>query len=398
MEIVWSDKLVVSPVPVARVEPIETVGSGRRVSGRLYHGDNLSILHELLRQESRLHMIYLDPPFEVGSDFYIRLNGRMKLAYEDKWLGDAYLRMMYPRLQAIHRLLRDDGCICFHCDWRLNSRIRLLLDEIFGEDNYVNEIIWSYRSGGASRKGSLPRKHDSILLYRKSRRFTIHPILERQYLGKPFMGSRRDEAGRWYVDTLLRDVWEGVILTVDRKDLVSYNTRPVLNVSSERIGYPTQKPIGLLKLLIRLTTKPGDRVGDFFSGSGTTLSAAESTGRQWVGCDRGAIAVHVAWKRLLSQRTPGAGTWQLWGPEPLSRNPMEWARCDGQLRCGKTRSRSIDYVAIDERYDGEFRNRTSWIRSTGTTLPTKWMLKSKKGERCAVDVVDRYGKRTRTIL
>ena len=176
----------------------------------------------------------------------------------------------------------------------------MMLDDVFGETNFRNEIVWAYRSGGASRKKSLPRKHDSILLYGKSDAFTIRPLTERQYLGKPFMGSKIDADGRHYVDTLLRDVIEGSLTVLDESGRPEeINCRPVLNVSVDRLGYPTQKPRGLLELLIRATTGPGDLVADLFCGSGTTLEAAARTGRDFVGADIGGHAIRTTRGRLI---------------------------------------------------------------------------------------------------
>ncbi|NUM82199.1 site-specific DNA-methyltransferase [bacterium] len=314
VQLLWPDRSEEIYSKVHDFQTVEIVGQLRNNIQWLIHGDNVQVLstlsfgptHKIIEKAGGIKMIYIDPPFEVGNDFYMRVQiGEKKktikeLAYRDKWNGrrESYLSMIYTRLKLMHRLLADDGCLLFHCDWRLNSKIRLILDEIFGSENFVNEIIWSYRSGGVSKTESLPRKHDSILLFRKSKKFKIRPLKERQYLQKAFMGSKIDQDGRIYVDTLLRDVLEGEINIVRGNKIEKYNTRPVLNLSKERLDYPTQKPEGLLKLLIELTTDKNDLIADFFCGSGSTLAAAQQLGRQWIGCDRSALAVHTAFKRL----------------------------------------------------------------------------------------------------
>ncbi|MBX7152601.1 site-specific DNA-methyltransferase [bacterium] len=317
----WSDRSEEIYSKIHDIQTIEIVGSRQNSIQWLIHGDNLQVLsalsfgptHKIVEKAGGIKMIYIDPPFEVGNNFYMTVQvGEKKktikeLAYRDKWNGshESYLSMIYTRLKLMHRLLTDDGCLLFHCDWRLNSKIRLILDEIFGSENFVNEIIWSYRSGGVSKTESLPRKHDSILLFRKSKKFKIRPLKERQYLQKSFMGSKVDLQGRIYVDTLLRDVLEGEINVVRGDKIEKYNTRPVLNLSKERLDYPTQKPEGLLKLLIELTTGKNDLIADFFCGSGSTLAAAQQLGRQWIGCDQSALAVHTAFKRTMPLKSDG---------------------------------------------------------------------------------------------
>lgn len=223
------------------------------------------------------------------------------VAYRDTWGRgtDSYLHMMYERLMLMRDLLSEKGSIYVHCDWRMNSLLRILMDEVFSQENFRNDIVWSYRSGGASRKESLPRKHDTILFYAKTDEFQVHSQTERQYLEKPFMGSKKDEKGRYYVDTILRDVVEGEINIVDEGFIKKYNVRPVLNLSSERLDFPTQKPVGLLDILIKQATTENGILADLFCGSGTTLEAAERFGLRWIGVDLGRYAIHTTRKRLI---------------------------------------------------------------------------------------------------
>jgi DNA modification methylase len=298
--------------------------TGRQSGGwtnKLIWGDNSLILSSLVHGPMRneiekaggLKLVYIDPPFDVGSDFSMDIevgDDSVKkkpsvveeVAYRDTWGRgtDSYATMVYSRIKMIHELLSSDGAIYVHVDYRTSALVRFILDEVFGQGNFINEIIWSYRSGGASKSASLPRKHDNILFYKKSPNYTITPMMERQYLEKSFMGSAVDEKGRFYVDTILRDVIEGAPNIVRDGEVTQYNTRPVLNLSTERLGYPTQKPEGLLRLLIEIATKEGDLVADFFCGSGTTLAVAEKLGRKWIGADLGRFAIHTARKRLIS--------------------------------------------------------------------------------------------------
>ena len=297
--------------------------TGRQSGGwtnKLIWGDNSLILSSLVNGPMRneiekaggLKLVYIDPPFDVGSDFAMDIEVGEdsvkkkpsvveEVAYRDTWGKgiDSYASMIYSRIRMIHELLASDGAIYVHVDYRTSALVRFILDEVFGQENFVNEIIWSYRSGGASKTASLPKKHDNILFYKKSSNYTITPMMERQYLEKSFMGSAVDEKGRFYVDTILRDVIEGAPNIVVDGEVTAYNTRPVLNLSTERLGYPTQKPEGLLRLLIEIATKEGDLVADFFCGSGTTLAVAEKLNRKWIGTDLGRFAVHTSRKRLI---------------------------------------------------------------------------------------------------
>lgn len=280
---------------------------------QLITADNLATLLRLNPGIARL--VYLDPPFDSRANYRNRIQTRSatgellvldQFAYQDFWDdGTAeYLRMLIPRLVVATELLADDGAICVHLDWHASHLVRLVLDELLGRDNFVNELVWSYRSGGASRTASVPRKHDNLLLYRRSPAFRIQPLFERQYLDKPFIGTKQDAEGRHYVDTILRDVLEGSINLVEPGDdpasasVQAVSVRPVLNVSAERTGYATQKPEGLLELLLRWTTCPGDLVIDPFSGSGTTAVVAERLGRRWIAVDASERASVVARTRL----------------------------------------------------------------------------------------------------
>lgn len=271
----------------------------------LVFGDNLQILKTFYKDEDplikgkvkgKVKLICIDPPFATEADFK---GNKGQKAYSDKTKGAEFVEFLRRRLFVAYELLAPNGFIAVHLDQKKGHYIKLVLDEVFGESNFVNEIVWSYRSGGASRKESLPRKHDNILVYRKTDTAEVNAQIERQYLDKKFIDTKVDEDGRFYADTILRDVFEGLINVVNGKKIKVYNTRPVLNVSTERIGYPTQKPEGLLDLLITIFSNKDDLVMDCFCGSGTTLAVAEKLGRKWIGCDIGKLAIYTTQKRLL---------------------------------------------------------------------------------------------------
>lgn len=302
--------------PAQRKEVYGEPNPDGKFDNKIFWGDNLQVMSHLLKEyRGKIKVIYIDPPFDSKADYKMKIQVKgtnvfsdtnifEEKQYGDIWTNDEYLQFMYERLIIMKELLTEDGVIMVHCDYRRVAELRLILNEIFGSStdvNFRNEIIWSYRTGGAPKDFSLARKHDNILVYSKTSQFKINPKKERQYLEKPFMGSKIDSKGRYFVDTVLRDNFEGVLNIVvdEEKELVNeYNTRAVLNLSAERLDYPTQKPEGLLSLLIELTSNEGDLVFDCFMGSGTTQAVAMKLGRRFIGADINSGAVQTTTKRL----------------------------------------------------------------------------------------------------
>ena len=312
-ELRWRGKMPYNHTRFFPAQKKESYGSANESGwlNKIFWGDNLQVMsHMLKKYRGKIDLIYIDPPFDSKADYKkkIELKGAKatndhtafeEKQYGDMWNNDEYLQFMYERLILMRELLSDKGSIYLHCDWHKVHHLRCIMDEVFGVDNFVNEIIWSYRSGGASKKGSLPRKHDDILFYCKNpSSFSVNAKTERQYLDKPFMDSKVDENGRYYVDTILRDVLEGAPNIVNGDKIEQYNMRPVLNLSVERVDYPTQKPEGLLKALIEIGSNEGDLVFDCFMGSGTSMAAALKTGRRFIGADINLGAIETTVKRL----------------------------------------------------------------------------------------------------
>lgn len=283
----------------------------------LIWGDNKLVMSSLLGQfAGKINLIYIDPPFFTGADFTVKTKvGDEEVtkepsiieekAYRDTWSGGmaSYLKYMYERLVLMKELLNENGALIIHIDYRTSHYLRCALDEIFGYDNLVNEIIWSYRTGGApTKEAGFSRKHDILLFYAKNmEKFTnkFKRFYERIYYEKAFFSPKQDKEGRYYADVILRDVIEGDINIVSNDKIRTIYCKPVINVSAERIGYDTQKPEGLIQLFIETSTNEGDIVADFFCGSGTTLAVAEKLGRRWIGCDLSKFAIHTTRKRLL---------------------------------------------------------------------------------------------------
>lgn len=261
--------------------------------------DNVEYMKWLLLNgyEEKIKLIYIDPPFFTKANYNVTVSvegsGKKKnihhLAYNDMFDRNLefYIENMTSRLLLMKDLLSKDGLIWVHLDWHSSHYIKLVLDEIFGEKHFVNEIIWKYKSGGSSKK-HFARKHDSILVYGKTSKYYLDVPKEKSYNRnlKPyrFKGVKeyRDEYG-WYTLVNMKDVWS--------IDMVG-------RTSSERNGYATQKPVELLKRIVRASTREGDICADFFCGSGSLLEAAYAEGRKWIGCDNEQLALSMARKRM----------------------------------------------------------------------------------------------------
>jgi hypothetical protein len=206
---------------------------------------------------------------------------------------EEYMRMLIPRLWASRDALAGAGSLWVHLDWHAAHYVKVVMDAIFGAENFINEVIWNYKSGGVSSR-RFARKHDTLLFYAKTKNYYFAPQREKSYNRgfKPyrFKGVKeyRDEAG-WYTMVNMKDVWQ--------MDMVG-------RTSAERTGYATQKPEALLARILESCTREGDLCADFFCGSGTLAAAAEGMGRRWLLCDIGRIAVINSQKRMLAS---GAG-------------------------------------------------------------------------------------------
>ena len=258
-------------------------------------------------------MIYIDPPFDIGADFSMKIeigeeaftknpNVLEEITYRDTWGKgiDSFIAMIYERLVLMRDLLAEDGSIYVHCDWRVNALMRLILDEIFGKENFLNEIVWCYPPGGKPPKYGFHRKHDTILYYSKDSISTFNhqfkPLTD--YQKSKF--TKVDENGRRYKEYRRKtrtylDEHLGSPVPDWWHDIPSLGQ----TISKEKLGYPTQKPEKLLKRIISASTNEGDLVADFFCGSGTTAAVAERLARKWICADLGKFAIHTTRKRMI---------------------------------------------------------------------------------------------------
>ncbi len=309
-------------------------------AGLLFHGDNKEVLATLLTNgfRNKVNLIYIDPPFDSGADYVrkVQLRGKThagtleaagysvgeQVQYTDIWANDNYLQFMYERLILLKELLADDGSIYLHCDPKKGYYLRCLMDEVFGPENFLNEIVWSYRrwSTDTTKYNAM---HDTLLYYQKGddpvfNLLSIEPsdsVLTRQERGwdqnvVPINGIKQPQLLVYDQTKVDQAVAEG------RLDLSKFarivqrepGSMPVSDVwtdiyyinsqAAERTGYPTQKPEDLLERILTVSSKPGDIVLDCFLGSGTTAAVAQRLGRRWIGADINKGAIQLASKRL----------------------------------------------------------------------------------------------------
>ncbi len=317
--------------------------SGRQIKGwsnKLIWGDNKLILSSLkngplrkqIEAEGGLKLIYIDPPFDVGADFSMNIEiGEEtftkkpsvieEIAYRDTWGkgADSFIAMIYERLKLMHGLLAEDSSIYVHCDWRLSCHLRLILNEIFGESNFQNEIIWRKGSffGPSNKLKQFPKNHDTIFYYSKSENSIFNLPKEdyqestlKQYKFEDKNGKYRlqelrdytkDSIDKFRIDGKIEDTSAGPKLKQyldDKSGKVVETVWNDLNRLSNTI-YPTEKPPKLLERIILASSNTGDLVADFFAGSGTTLAVAEKLGRKWIGSDLGRFSIHTTRKRMI---------------------------------------------------------------------------------------------------
>lgn len=281
---------------------------------KLIWGDNLLVMQSLLDEfAGKIDLIYIDPPFATGADFSFRApvgeddseaskepSLLEEKAYRDTWRHGiaSYVSMMSARLRLTRELLSEHGSLYVHCDWRVNSHLRIALDDVFGHDCFQREIIWriGWISGYKSSAKNWIRNHDTILYYTKDpQRFTFN----KEYMPYPADYVRRDGKKPTGSGYPVEDVWNANPTEHALKGEESLDSIQIKSFSTEKTGYETQKNESVLRRIIRAASNPNDLVADFFCGSGTTAAVAEKLGRRWIGCDLGRWAIHLTRKRLL---------------------------------------------------------------------------------------------------
>ena len=281
------------------------------------HGDNLEVLGTLLLNgyRGKVDLIYIDPPFDSKANYTrsVALRGESKklnaegynaveqIQYSDMWQADAYLQFMYERLILLKELLSEQGSIYLHCDHHKSHHLRLIMDEIFGEDNFVNEIVWYYPDNFQGNVRGFATNHNALFWYSKTNSYNYHKVMtplskvtkrDRRIWSKEEkkLVAARDENGKIiyedFTEKKVDSVW-----TIGQSSTTK-------EASKEYIGYPTQKPEALLERIIKASTNPDSIVLDCFAGSGTTPAVAQKLGRRWIACDINKGAIQTTAKRL----------------------------------------------------------------------------------------------------
>lgn len=288
---------------------------GNAVDGwrnRIYWGDNLQVMSHLLKEfRGAIQLVYIDPPFGSKADYKkkVKLKGKKysndlnafeEKQYTDIWTNDEYLQFMYQRLTVLRELLHESGTLILHCDATKVHHLRCILDEIFGDKNFLNEVIWDYRRWPTPAR-EYQQMHDNLLVYckQKGKHLFNRQYMERteatekRWKGKAIVAAHDEFGERVPSDyneidsqgSPLNDVWYVPIVAPS---------------GNERTGYPTQKPVALIERLIEGSSNPGDFVLDCFMGSGTTFVGAMKLGRKFIGADINLGAVQVTTKRVIS--------------------------------------------------------------------------------------------------
>ncbi len=368
-------------MPLQKIETIDEPRSRAEAQGELFApekahrddfrnmliwGDNKLVMASLLKDfKGKIDLIYIDPPFDVGADFTMSLligdeeeivkkeqSTLEMVAYRDMWGKgtDSYLQIMYDRLAIMYQLLSETGSIYVHCDWRVNYFLRMILDEVFGNSNFLNEIAWRKLHSPKYQSNGFGSQWDSILFYSKNINSFRFNNVYRPHLKKYESSFNHDDhdgkgpyntmplkaygvqrsSGRkefefhgvtapWlYTKEKLEEMWnQGRIYITSRGDFRYKNylseslgsmisdlwdddeVLPLQGISTENLKYPTQKPEALLERIIKASSNEGDLVADFFCGSGTTGAVAEKLGRRWIMADLGRFAIHTSRKRLI---------------------------------------------------------------------------------------------------
>jgi len=370
---------------------------------QLILGDNLMVMSALLPEfRGKINLIYADPPFFTNRRYSMRIGRgedsrrpqewQLAEGYPDHWPNiESYLDMLYPRLKLMYDLLAPTGTLYLHLDWHANAYARLLLDEIFGSDHLLNEIVWVYH-GPSPIRSAFNRKHDTLLVYTKSEKYTFNVDQVRQPYDpttvKTFASSPK--AGFGKIPNLARgkvpeDWWYFPV---------------VARLHRERSGYPTQKPEALLERILLASSNPGDCVADFFCGSGTTAVVATKLGRQFIASDLSFRAIHTTRVRLIMADSPVFTIKRLYGFESPRvdvhlADSINLKLNNRSVKLGVKQAEGIDYWEIDPAWDEKlFRSVIQAVRPRNKgTIADQLNLPFARGKSpICVRVVDIHGK------
>jgi len=255
-------------------------------------GDNLTALDELIKKSIKVDLVYLDPPFFSNKTYEIVWGDEAEVrSFKDRWAGgiNNYIGWMKERVVKLYDVLKDTGSFYLHCDWHASHYLKVMLDEVFGQRLFKNEIIWriGWVSGYKTQKLGWIRNHDVIFYYTKSDKFTFN----KEYIPYPEDYVRRDGKKPTGKGFPIEDTWN-----CNPADIL--DSIMIKSFSKEKLGYPTQKPEALLERIIKASSNRGDTVLDAFCGCGTTVAAAQKLKRAWIGIDISPKAVELITKRV----------------------------------------------------------------------------------------------------
>lgn len=327
-------------MPLYEMEKQETVGDNKD-GNMVIRGECVSACAYLKSKGVQVDLVYIDPPFASGADYakkvYIRRNPKVAdaiakaeeeldddelKAFEEKMYGDVwdkerYLNWMYENLLAIKSVMSETASIYVHLDWHIGHYVKILMDEVFGEDNFKNEIVWGYRIQGVGKE-FWARKHDNLYFYTKNPEYIFNPEKEDVIYEKPFIDTLKESP---LMDKIKDKDMEKIIECLNNKEplpdkyksLLFYKhfanvyvrdvwdcdkTKPIISGSSEYLDYKTQKPEGLLERIIKASSNENMVVADFFGGSGVTAAVANKLGRKFIHCDIGLNSIQTTRDRL----------------------------------------------------------------------------------------------------
>jgi len=396
----WSAKSLstVAPAPLLIDSIIYPGGQGYpkvKPENRVLLGDNLQIMAALLPQYAgQVNLIYADPPFFTNRKFSARIgrgedsrkpaDWKLVAGYQDDWKNlDDYLQFLYERLALMVHLLAPNGTLYLHLDWHADSYARLILDELLGPENFLNEIIWTYH-GPSPIRTAFNRKHDTILAYVKNQNYIFNADAVREPYNpstiKTFAASSK--AGFGKVPNLKRgkvpeDWWYFPV---------------VARLHNERTGYPTQKPEALLERIIRASSNKGDLVADFFSGSGTAALVASRNGRHYLAADQTPRAVQTTLERLASSDSPFTFERDARLADTILPAKLKLAKTDRAIRITQN-ANAIHYWEVDPNWDGQTFHSSAQAVRHSRTEELLVELKTKIGHRVCVRWVTDKGQR-----
>lgn len=399
-QITWPGKCLREPAPAelnldALVYPQGQGYPDTRPENRLFQGDNFAVMSALLPQyEGKLDLIYADPPFFTNRKYSARIGRgedsrkpqtwQLTVGYHDDWKSlDEYLQFLYERLALMTRLLAPNGTLYLHLDWHADAYARLLLDELLGAENMLNEIIWTYHGPSPIRR-AFNRKHDTLLAFVKGQEYTFNADAVREPYNPNTVATFKSslKAGFGKVPDLERgkvpeDWWYFPV---------------VARLHNERTGYPTQKPEVMLERIILASSNPGDLVADFFCGSGTTPVVSARHGRHFLASDAAPHAIQTTWNRLAV--SGAAFTLERDSVSPaVDAKPPATKACLTSTAVALETSLQLGAWEVDPDWDGEtFRSAAQAVRSARRDeIPFEVGIKS--GRRVCVRLVTVEGKR-----